>query len=136
MNSGYTIVASTHADFLYALLHKRIIRLGKCLIRMKNGDMLWFVPVNGKQHPVYGWTNTLLDYGEAIHEQYTAGVCIHDEFELDMQRILFNVIETPYGGRKYVFMGVFELDLNSDWKAKNRIWRKVRDDYDFSSCRY
>lgn len=135
MKAGYTIYANTHAEFLKKLLNKEMTNFRKCALRMKNDDILWFVPINGKLH-ITGWTNTPYDSGDTIHEAYTAGPNITDDFELDMQRVVFNVIETAYSGREYVFMGVYELDLKERFSSIDHTWRKISDTYDFSRCKF
>jgi hypothetical protein len=135
MKSGEKIYANTHYEFINKLLNKHIDYFGKCALKMKNDDILWFIPINGKQHSS-GWTNTPYDGGNAIREEYTAGLNITDEFELEMQRVVFNVIEATYSGREYVFMGVYELDYKHNFNSTHHTWRKISDTYDFSKCKY
>ena len=131
MNVNNCIYAKTHAQFLNKLLHLSYKAYMKCTYPLRDGKDIWMIRLNGSATE-FGWVNTVTDRNNTVIEQYvgdqTDKLLSHCKFPLN-KRAIFKIEDEAYKDRKYVFLGIFELDKKSNNNC--RIWNKITDRYDF-----
>ena len=131
MKTHDVIYAPTHAVFLNKLLHTNYKAWMKVRYDLPSGYTIWMIRLDGKQSKV-GWTNSVTDYGNKIHEMYTGSpmdkLSSHYGIPLE-KRLVFCIYDDPTDGRRYTFLGSFELDNKSN--SNHRIWNKISDYYNF-----
>lgn len=131
MKNKDEIQEATHAEFLNRLLKTNYKQYMKCTYNLHNGYEIWMIRFNNKQSKT-GWTNEIEKCGEIITEKYTGNpsdrLLSHKQFPTE-KRLVFGIYENVYSQRKYVFHGVYSLDLKSNNNC--RIWNKISDSYNF-----
>ena len=131
MKTNDSIYANSHRDFLSKLLSEEFVQWRKCTYSLDNGYKIWMIRLNGEVSP-FGFANKISDGGNTVSEIYVGNpkdrLPSHKEFPTET-RLIFDILDGPYGGREYVFRGVFCLDSHSD--NNHRIWKKVSDQYYF-----
>lgn len=132
MQAGNIIYAKTHADFLNQLLNKNLKSYMRCTYDLNSNCAIWLIRLSARESKL-GWTNTLTNSGNTINEFYTGKpedrIEHHKYLNPNIKRVVFDILDTAKGMRRYVFKGVFEYDRNSD--NTNRVWNKISDEYSF-----
>ena len=128
---GKSIEAATHAEFLNRLLGKSYDGYMKCTYNIDLLNVIWMIKLDGAPGAT-GWANVLTDNGRLV-ERCVIDNCGKETKSVGHQRrYLFEIVNTNYGKRLYIFRGVFEfLDDESDDKTK--VWKLVSEMVNFDA---
>ncbi len=141
MKASEVIYARTHAALLNQLLGKNYKQYMKSSIKLSDGKLLWMIELSPNESPSH-WINQPLDDNQKISEKHVGSGY---EYEChgtyldalkrriywdDSDRVVFQKVEFPNQGRKYIFRGVFRLNKDACTLDEN-IWERVSDQYDF-----
>lgn len=141
MKTGNFIYAKTHCDFFNQILKTNYKSFMKSGLTLSDGNWLWMIRL-GKYESKWGWIN-YLETPDKLIEDFTG----NGEFEAPEHityvkaqqigkyvpafenRVIFEIVD--YGDtRKYIFRGVFTLDIDECTEDTN-VWIKIADEYNF-----
>ena len=140
MKANEVIYARTHAALLNQVLNKNYKQYMKSSIKLPDGKLLWMIELGPNESPSH-WINQLIT-DEKISEKHVGS---NYEYEChgtywdalkrriywdNSDRVVFQKIEFPNQGRKYIFRGVFRLNKNACTLNEN-VWEHVSDQYNF-----
>lgn len=132
MKAGTIIYAKTHADFFNQLLNKNFKSYMKCTYDLNSKYSIWLIRLSNRESKL-GWTNTITNSGNTINEFYTGNPKNRLEYQKnlnpDIRRLVFDILDSASGIRRYIFKGVFKYDISSN--NVYRVWNKVADEYRF-----
>ena len=140
MKANEVIYARTHAALLNQVLNKNYKQYMKSSIKLPDGKLLWMIELGHFVTPSH-WMNQLitdekisekhvgLDYEYECHGTYLDALKRRIYWD-DSDRVVFQKVEFPNQGRKYIFRGVFRLNKNACTLNEN-VWERVSDHYDF-----
>lgn len=140
MKANEVIYARTHAALLNQLLGKSYKQYMKSSIKLPDGKLLWMIELGHFVTPSH-WMNQLitdekisekhvgLDYEYECHGTYLDALKRRIYWD-DSDRVVFQKVEFPNQGRKYIFRGVFRLNKNACTLNEN-VWERVSDQYNF-----
>ena len=126
---GKTIEAATHAELLNRLLDKDFEGYMKCTYNIDLLNTIWMIRLDGTVGPT-GWANILIDDKRLI-ERCTLDECPKVAKNISHQRrYVFEIVNSNYGKRLYIFRGVFEL-AEEESDDSTRVWRLVSEMVNF-----
>ena len=140
MKANEIIYARTHAALLNQVLNKNYKQYMKSSIKLPDGKLLWMIELSPYESSSH-WINQLLN-DEKISEKHVGKVYEHEGHGTyldslkrriywdDSDRVVFQKVEFPNRGRKYIFRGVFRLNKKACTLNEN-VWERVSDHYDF-----
>lgn len=140
MKANEVIYARTHAALLNQVLNKDYKQYMKSSIKLPDGKLLWMIELGHFVTPSH-WMNQLitdekisekhvgLDYEYECHGTYLDALKRRIYWD-DSDRVVFQKVEFPNQGRKYIFRGVFRLNKNACTLNEN-VWERVSDQYNF-----
>lgn len=129
MKSGDIFYARTHAELLNQILGTDYKQYMKCAYNLSDDTVIWMIRLDGHESKA-GWTNILR--ADGIYEVYTGDPCsrldAHKTPNYPKKRLVFDIVESAYQGRRYIFRGIYKFD---DIAGDNdrRVWRKISDKY-------
>ena len=131
MKTGEFVYARTHAELLNELLGTNYKAWMKSSIMLPDGKRLWMIRLENVVSDS-GWKNQLVSDSRIVEEKigefkfadhgtaFGSGKYFED-------RVVFDLV--PFGShRKYVFRGVFRINLELSSVNKN-VWDKILDEY-------
>ena len=128
MKTNEIVYAKTHADFLNKLLGTTYKAWMKGCYNINSKYEIWMAHFDGKIRD--GWKNTYL--GDIIKDVNTnpdrktwSNMSLPKT--LNHTKLVFEVIDNPYGERKYVFKGVYEYQKDISNPYETRIYKKIGD---------
>lgn len=128
---GKSIEVSTHAELLNRLLGKSFDGYMKCTYSIDCSHVIWMIRLDGTVGPT-GWANVLIDDKKLI-ERYTLDECPKATKDVKHQRrYVFEIVNSNYGKRLYVFRGAFELAEEESDNGTN-VWRLVSEMVNFKA---
>ena len=131
MKTGEFVYARTHAELLNELLGTNYKAWMKSSIMLPDGKRLWMIRLENVVSDS-GWKNQLVS-ADRIEEKIVGELKFGDQTTVlgsgkySEDRVDFDLI--PFGShRKYVFRGVFRINLELSSVNKN-VWDKILDEY-------
>ena len=131
MKTGEFVYARTHAELLNELLGTNYKAWMKSSIMLPDGKRLWMIRLENVVSDS-GWKNQLVS-ADRIEEKIVGELKFGDQTTVlgsgkySEDRVVFDLI--PFGShRKYVFRGVFRINLELSSVNKN-VWDKILDEY-------
>lgn len=141
MRLNDVIYAKTHYEFLNNLLGTNYKAFMKSGLTLADGNWLWMIRL-GKYLGKWGWINYLETPDKLIedftgngefespeHITYVKARKIGKHVPAFENRVIFEIVDCG-NTRKYIFQGVFTLDINECTDDTN-IWIKIADEYNF-----
>ena len=131
MKTDDIVNAKTNAELLNKLMNFRAKEYLPSMFDLYNGYKIWMIRADGEQDKA-GFIINIEDFGSVVTETYTGSpysmVLSNSNMHFE-KRLIFSIHDSPYIGRYYMFLGVFEIDLSSNMKIHK--WVKVADNYNF-----
>ena len=122
--------ARTHADFLNKKFGTNYKGWGKSVYYLNYEYEVWMVRFDGRLRD--GWKNTY--HGDIIKEEN----CRKERMEwegmpisqtLGRKKLAFEIIEDGYGGRRYVFRGVYKYQKEDSNPYKIRVYKRISEEF-------
>ena len=133
MKVGESVEARTHADFLNSLFGKNYKGYMKCTFELDSINLIWMIRLDN-QPTNTGWCNSLESNGERIIENYIGlpsdRTEHHKKSVYHQVRYVFDIVESAWGRRKYVFRGAFKF-AREEGDNDYRVWQRVSDSANF-----
>ena len=128
---GKSIEAATHAELLNRLLGKNFDGYMKCTYNIDCLNAIWMLRLDGTVGST-GFANVLLDDRRLVER------CVLDECPkaaksvLHQRRYVFEIVNSNYGKRIYVFRGAFE-HVPEESDSNTNVWRLVSEMVNFDA---
>lgn len=128
---GKSIEAATHAELLNKLLSKDFNGYMKCTYNIDCLNVIWMIRLDGAPANS-GFANVLTDDGKLVER------CVLDECPkpqksvAHQRRYVFEIVNSNYGKRLYIFRGVFEL-VEDESDDRTSVWRMVSEMVNFNA---
>ena len=128
---GKSIEAATHAELLNKLLSKDFNGYMKCTYNIDCLNVIWMIRLDGAPASS-GFANVLTDDGRLV-ERCVLEECPKPQKGMAHQRrYVFEIVNSNYGKRLYVFRGVFEL-VEDESDERTSVWRMVSEMVNFNA---
>ena len=128
---GKSIEAATHAELLNRLLGKDFDGYMKCTYNIDCLNTVWMIRLDGTVGPT-GWANVLID-DKRLVERCALDECPKTANPASHQRrYVFEIVNSNYGKRLYVFRGAFEYAPEESDSSTN-VWRLVSEMVNFDA---
>ena len=128
---GKTFETATHAELLNRLLGKNYDGYMKCTYNIDCLNAIWMIKLDGTPGPT-GFANVLTDNGRLVER------CVLEDCEKTAKRVshqrryVFEIVNSNYGKRLYIFRGVFEFAADES-DDKTNIWKLVSEMVNFNA---
>ncbi len=128
---GKTIEAATHAELLNKLLSKDFNGYMKCTYNIDCLNVIWMIRLDGAPG-ASGFANVLTDDGRLVER------CVLDDCPKfaknarHQRRYVFEIVNSNYGKRLYIFRGVFE-PVEDESDDRTSVWRMVSEMVNFNA---
>ena len=122
--------AKTHADFLNKKFHTNYKAWMKCSYYLNEKYEVWMIRFDGKLRD--GWKNTY--NGDIIKDEN----CYYDRKSwdglpipqtLNHIKLVFEIVESGYGERKYIFRGVYKYQKDISNPYKIRVYKRISSEF-------
>ncbi len=128
MYVGQSIYARTHAQFLNEVVGTNYKQWMKSTYPLSDYSDIWMIRFTPEGISNAGWINTLSQNGKLLEERLIAAVYpSHKRGLFARTRVVFEIVETPYSGREYVFKGVFKC---TECTRSYHKWYRVSDEFE------
>lgn len=128
---GKSIEAATHAELLNRLLGKDFDGYMKCTYNIDCLNTIWMIRLDGTVGPT-GFANVLIDDKRLVER------CVLEDSQKGLKpashqrRYVFEIVNSNYGKRLYVFRGAFEL-VEEESDNSTNVWRLVSEMVNFDA---
>ena len=115
-----TISARTNAEFLNEVVGTNYKQWYKSGYILTSNTIIWMPRINGENHS--NWINIWFD-NNTIHEEYVGNSAFQDTRVKHPYRIVAEIIDDRYCGRKYKICGIFKY-IKEESTITKHIWKR------------